>query len=160
MFIGIFNSICILVSSKSLKSQKLIQQLAFPFWVPHQSGNHISSNKSMKVLRSSMLRVITQRRYIKEASLRRYPRSGYRSLVSGYLNSSPVLCALWRDCIFYSLCSFEVDTDPWPFPLSIFRNFNYRILKRDFIKYRGDMQHFSEVQIIILELCQMSPLCW
>lgn len=92
-----------------------------------------------------MPQVIMQRRRIKEASLRRYLRSGYRLLVIAYLNFSPVLCALQRDCIFYSLCSFEVDTDPCPFPLSILRNFNYRILKRDFIKYQGDMQHFSKV---------------
>lgn len=59
-----FDSIHVLVSSKS---QKLIQQLGFSFWVPQKSGNHISSNKSMKVSSSSMPWGISQRSHIKEA---------------------------------------------------------------------------------------------
>lgn len=51
LLIGKFNSGRVLISSKP---QKLIQQLAFSFWVPQKSGNHISSNKSMEVLSSSM----------------------------------------------------------------------------------------------------------
>ena len=67
---------------------------------------------------------------------------------------------VWALCIFHSLCSFRVNTHPWPFPWSILRNFNYyRVLKSDLKKKKikercSVLVTMCKIQIIILGLHQ------
>lgn len=146
LLIGIFNSIHVLVSSKS---QKLIQQLAFSFWVPQKSGNHISSNKSMEVLSSSMPQWSHTGAISRRQSLGRHSRSGYMLSVTGSQSySAPALCTFQGDCsivlyIFRSLCPFEMNRSPWSFLLAFFRNYNYKTLKSNFMKYQR-VTHFNK----------------